>query len=149
MVTMDHSVTETKDEVVDKLKYIEETKETMDKNTKRLAELVQDIGGIHTGRIITEGNIMSSSQKSKLFNLLHPFPDRTPHRLEFTQKVAEDTLNHSAVVLETITPISAKVEQWAANMRNNEYSTHAYEQAVVSAGDTGTAVRSKHHHHFC
>lgn len=46
------SVTEVETEVVDKLKYIEETKETMDKNTKKLAEIVQDISGIQTGKVL-------------------------------------------------------------------------------------------------
>ncbi|XP_070705268.1 laminin subunit alpha-4 [Pempheris klunzingeri] len=101
---------EVESEVVDKLKYIEETKETMDKNTNKLKEIVEDINGIHT--------------------------DRTPQRLEFTLKVAEGTLNRSAEVLQTVTPITSKVEEWASNMRNNEYSTAAYEQAVVSAGET-------------
>uniref|UniRef100_A0A3Q3KW01 Laminin, alpha 4 n=1 Tax=Mastacembelus armatus TaxID=205130 RepID=A0A3Q3KW01_9TELE len=96
-------------EVIDKLKYIEETKETMDKNTKKLAEIVQDISGIKT--------------------------DRTPQRLEFTLKVARETLNRSAEVLQTITPLSSKAEKWANNMKNNEYSTAAYEQAIVSAGE--------------
>ncbi|GLD62392.1 laminin subunit alpha-4, partial [Lates japonicus] len=100
---------EVESEVADKLKYMEETKETMDKNTKKLSEIVQDISGIQA--------------------------DRTPQRLEFTLKVAEGTLNRSAEVLQTVTPISSKVEEWANNMRNNEYSTAAYEQAVSSAGD--------------
>lgn len=47
---MDYSVTEVEADVVDKLKYIEETKETMAKNTKKLAELMQDISGIQTGK---------------------------------------------------------------------------------------------------
>uniref|UniRef100_A0A8D0A1L0 Laminin, alpha 4 n=1 Tax=Sander lucioperca TaxID=283035 RepID=A0A8D0A1L0_SANLU len=66
---------------------------------------------------------------------LHPFTDRTPQRLEFTLEVAEGTLNRSAEVLQTITPISSKVEEWANNMRNDEYSTVAYEQAIQSAGE--------------
>lgn len=37
---------------MDKLKYIEETKETMDKNTKKLAEIVDNISGIHTGTFL-------------------------------------------------------------------------------------------------
>ncbi|XP_034383476.1 laminin subunit alpha-4 [Cyclopterus lumpus] len=96
-------------EVIDKLKYIEETKDTMDKNTKKLAEIVEDISGIHA--------------------------DRTPQRLEFSLNVAEGTLNRSAEVLQTINPISTKVEVWANNMRNQDYSTAAYEQAVLSAGE--------------
>lgn len=51
--------------------------------------------------------------------------------------MAEGTLNRSAEVLQTITPISKKVEKWANNMRNKEYSTTAYEQAVLSAGEAG------------
>ncbi|XP_039981143.1 laminin subunit alpha-4 [Xiphias gladius] len=100
---------EVETEVVDKLKYIEETKETLDKNTKKLAQIVQDISGIQT--------------------------NRTPQRLEFTLAVAEETLNRSADVLRTVTPISSKVEEWANNMKNNEYSTAAYEQAISSAGE--------------
>lgn len=46
------SVTEVKAKVADETKYIEETKETMDKNSKKLAEIVQDIDGIHTGKKI-------------------------------------------------------------------------------------------------
>lgn len=45
-------VTEVESEVADKLKYIEETKETMDKNTKKLSEIVQDISGIQAGKMI-------------------------------------------------------------------------------------------------
>lgn len=46
------SLTEVESEVVDKLKYIEETKETMEQNTKKLAEIVQDIKEIHAGMIM-------------------------------------------------------------------------------------------------
>lgn len=70
-----------------------------------------------------------------LFWLL--FADRTPQRLEFTLEVAEGTLNRSVEVLQTITPISKKVEKWANNMRNNEYSTEAYKEAILSAGEAG------------
>lgn len=99
---------EVETEVVEQLSYISETKETMEKNTKKLAEIKEDISEIHA--------------------------DRTPQRLEFTLQVAQGTLNRSAEVLQTITPISSKVEKWANSMRNNEYSTEAYEQAVESAG---------------
>ncbi|KAF3844255.1 hypothetical protein F7725_013596 [Dissostichus mawsoni] len=85
-VSLHSEQNEVEAEVMDKLKYIEETKETMDKNMKTLAEIVDNISGIHTE------------------------------------------------VLQTITPISSKVEEWAKNMRNNEYSTTAYEEAVLSAG---------------
>uniref|UniRef100_A0A672IFI4 Laminin, alpha 4 n=1 Tax=Salarias fasciatus TaxID=181472 RepID=A0A672IFI4_SALFA len=100
---------EVESEVADKLKYIEETEETMDKNTKKLSEIMQDIREIHK--------------------------DRTAQRLNFTMEVAEETLNRSAEVLQTIVPISSKVEQWASNMKNNEYSTTAYQEAVDSAGE--------------
>uniref|UniRef100_A0A8D3CMQ7 Laminin subunit alpha 4 n=1 Tax=Scophthalmus maximus TaxID=52904 RepID=A0A8D3CMQ7_SCOMX len=73
--------------------------------------------------------------KFELSHPLHPFPDRTPQRLEFTLKVAEGTLNRSAEVLQTVMPISSKVEEWANNMKNNEYSTAAYEEVVSSAGE--------------
>lgn len=66
-----------------------------------------------------------------------PFADRTPQRLDFTLEVAEGTLNRSAEVLQTITPISKKVEKWANSMRNNEYSTEAYKEAILSAGEAG------------
>ncbi|KAM9778530.1 laminin subunit alpha-4 [Syngnathus typhle] len=97
-------------EVVDKLKYIEETRETLDKNTKKLEEIVQDISEIQTVR--------------------------TNERLEYALKVAQGTLNRSAGVLDTITPISNKVEEWAKNLNENKYSTVAYEQAIDSAKES-------------
>lgn len=51
--------------------------------------------------------------------------------------MASETLNRSVEVLQSITPISSKVEEWNNNMKNNEYSTAAYEQAVASAGAAG------------
>lgn len=71
-------------------------------------------------------------------SFLNAFADRTPGRLKLTLEVAEGTLNRSAEVLGTIMPISKKVEKWANNMRNKEYSTAAYEQAVLSAGEAGS-----------
>ncbi|XP_061785001.1 laminin subunit alpha-4 isoform X2 [Nerophis lumbriciformis] len=97
-------------EVADKLKFLEETKQTLNKNTKKLEEIVLDINEFQTYR--------------------------TPQRLEYTLKVAEETYNHSAEVLKTITPISNKVEEWASNLSNNKYSTTAYEQAIVSARES-------------
>lgn len=64
-------------------------------------------------------------------------------------KVAEETLNRSADVLRTITPISSKVEQWADNMRNNEYSTAGYEEVVHSAGEAGVCVWRAPHCRVC
>ncbi|XP_068198931.1 laminin subunit alpha-4 isoform X2 [Antennarius striatus] len=108
-VSLHSEQNEVEKEVVDNLKYIEETKETQDKNSRNLADMVETLDSIHT--------------------------DRTPQRLEFTLEVAEGTLNRSAEVLQTIDPISSKVEEWAKSMRNREFSTAAYEQAVLSAGD--------------
>lgn len=77
------------------------------------------------------------------FHPLHPFLDKTPQRLGLTLEVAEKTLNHSTELLQTINPISSKVEKWAKNMRNNEYSTASYEQAVLSAGEAGILTNTK------
>uniref|UniRef100_A0AAQ4PY47 Laminin, alpha 4 n=1 Tax=Gasterosteus aculeatus aculeatus TaxID=481459 RepID=A0AAQ4PY47_GASAC len=84
-------------------------------------------------KYIDDANITSLTTH----NLSHRAEDvyRTPQRLEFTLSVAEGTLNHSAEVLHTINPISTKVEKWANNMKKNDYSTVAYEQAVLSAGE--------------
>uniref|UniRef100_A0AAY4BMX2 Laminin subunit alpha-4 n=1 Tax=Denticeps clupeoides TaxID=299321 RepID=A0AAY4BMX2_9TELE len=50
------------------------------------------------------------------------------------QKVAESTLNHSAEVLQAITPIGQQVQEWSSSMSSSKYSAEAYDQAVVSAG---------------
>lgn len=57
--------------------------------------------------------------------------------MDFTSQVADRTLNRSAEVLQTVTPINDKVEEWDSNMKKNKYSVAAYEQAVVSAGKAG------------
>lgn len=108
-VSLHSEQTEIEAEVADKLKYLEETEETLDQNKKKLMELTEDIRDIHI--------------------------DRTPQRLNFTLEVSEETLNRSADVLQNVLPISTKVEQWASNMENHEYSTTAYQQAVESAGE--------------
>ncbi|KAK7907540.1 hypothetical protein WMY93_016152 [Mugilogobius chulae] len=108
-VSLHSEQSEVETEVVDKVNYIQETKDIMAKNNKKLEELRQDISQIHT--------------------------DRTPGRLNFTLEVAQGTLNRSQDVLQTITPISNKVEQWANNMKKKQYSTEAYESAVDSAGE--------------
>uniref|UniRef100_A0A6Q2XBZ2 Laminin, alpha 4 n=1 Tax=Esox lucius TaxID=8010 RepID=A0A6Q2XBZ2_ESOLU len=59
---------------------------------------------------------------------------KTTKRLALTTKVAEVTLNRSIEVLQTITPIHEKVEEWATNMKNQHYSTAAFDQAVLTAG---------------
>uniref|UniRef100_A0A8C7G945 Laminin subunit alpha-4 n=1 Tax=Oncorhynchus kisutch TaxID=8019 RepID=A0A8C7G945_ONCKI len=54
--------------------------------------------------------------------------------ISYIQEVAEGTLNRSVEVLQTITPIHEKVEEWATNMKNQDYSAAAFDRAVVSAG---------------
>uniref|UniRef100_A0A4W4FRY8 Laminin, alpha 4 n=1 Tax=Electrophorus electricus TaxID=8005 RepID=A0A4W4FRY8_ELEEL len=65
---------------------------------------------------------------------------RTPARLQFTQAVVEGTLNRSAEVLGAMTPIREQVEEWSRNMRNDQYSTSAYNQAVTSARNTVSSL---------
>lgn len=45
-------LTEVEAEVTDKLNYIKETKETMDKNADKLAEIVESISGISAGKTV-------------------------------------------------------------------------------------------------
>lgn len=47
------------------------------------------------------------------------------------------TLNKSAEVLQSVSPMAEKIEEWSRNMDNNEYSTAAYERAVNTASETG------------
>ncbi len=63
--------------------------------------------------------------------------DRTPTRLQFTQEVAEGTLNRSAEVLQMMTPILKRVEEWDSNMKNEVYSAAAFDRTVLSAGEAG------------
>ncbi|XP_051954964.1 laminin subunit alpha-4-like isoform X1 [Xyrauchen texanus] len=95
--------------VLDNKKYIEETNEMMESSSKKLAKIISDINAI---------------QK-----------DRTPKRLQFTQEVAEGTLNRSADVLQMVTPILKRVEEWKDNMKNEAYSPAAFERSVLSAGE--------------
>ncbi|XP_046877503.1 laminin subunit alpha-4 [Hypomesus transpacificus] len=96
-------------DLLDKRQYIEETKGIMEENTRKVTAAMMALDSIHK--------------------------DRTGKRLEFTQDVAEKTLNRSVEVLQTITPISQKVEEWAINMRNQDYSTEAYDHVMLSAGE--------------
>ncbi|KAI7799330.1 Laminin [Triplophysa rosa] len=93
--------------VLDNKKYIEETNDMMESSTKKLGRIIDDINAI---------------QK-----------DRTPKRLQFTQEVAEETLNRSAVVLDLFKPISDKVMKWNDNMKNEVYSATAFDDSVLSA----------------
>ncbi|XP_051952446.1 laminin subunit alpha-4 isoform X1 [Xyrauchen texanus] len=95
--------------VLDNKKYMEETNEMMESSSKKIAKIINDINAI---------------QK-----------DRTPKRLQFTQEVAEGTLNRSAEVLQMVTPILKRVEEWNDNMKNEDYSPAAFDRTVMSAGD--------------
>uniref|UniRef100_A0A8C4ER33 Laminin, alpha 4 n=1 Tax=Dicentrarchus labrax TaxID=13489 RepID=A0A8C4ER33_DICLA len=115
------------------VKYIDDANITS-LTTLNLSQRAEDVCSLGTD--FPERNALNLDiSELSLAHPLHPFSDRTPQRLEFTLKVAEGTLNRSAEVLQTVTPITSKVEEWATNMRNNEYSTDAYEQAVLSAGE--------------
>lgn len=63
--------------------------------------------------------------------------DRTPKRLQLTQGVAEGTLNRSAEVLQKVTPILKRVEEWNSNMKKEAYSVAAFDRTVLSAGEAG------------
>ncbi len=63
--------------------------------------------------------------------------DRTPKRLQFTQEVAEGTLNRSAEVLQMVTPILKRVEEWDSNMKKEAYSAAAFDRTVLSASEAG------------
>ncbi|XP_077076325.1 laminin subunit alpha-4 isoform X1 [Siphateles boraxobius] len=95
--------------VLDNKKYIEETNEMMDSSSKKIAKIISDINAIHK--------------------------DRTPRRLQFTQEVAEGTLNRSAEVLQRVTPILKRVEEWDGNMKKEVYSAAAFDRTVLSAGE--------------
>lgn len=47
------------------------------------------------------------------------------------------TLNRSAEVLDMVSPISKKVNEWNSNMENELYSAAAFDRSVLSAGDAG------------
>uniref|UniRef100_A0AAY4BPY9 Laminin, alpha 4 n=1 Tax=Denticeps clupeoides TaxID=299321 RepID=A0AAY4BPY9_9TELE len=107
-ITLGSEQKESKNTALDILKYFEETNDTLVDSKKHLAVVLSDLSGIHA--------------------------DRTPARLQFTQEVAESTLNHSAEVLQAITPIGQQVQEWSSSMSSSKYSAEAYDQAVVSAG---------------
>uniref|UniRef100_A0A8C8DYB3 Laminin, alpha 4 n=1 Tax=Oryzias sinensis TaxID=183150 RepID=A0A8C8DYB3_9TELE len=108
------------------VKYIEDANITS-RTTLNLAQRAEDV------RQPTEilHPLISVSQLQFSFLCLS---DKTRRRLDFTSQVADRTLNRSAEVLQTVTPIHNKVEEWDSNMRKNKYSVAAYEQAVDSAG---------------
>ncbi|KAB5513144.1 hypothetical protein PHYPO_G00250040, partial [Pangasianodon hypophthalmus] len=106
-VTLNSEYTEVDSTVADTKKYIEETRDMLQTSQVSLEELV---------------NNMNTLQRVR--------------KLQSTQEAAERSLNHSAEVLGVVTPIREQVEEWSRNMRNNQYSTSAYEQAVDSARST-------------
>ncbi|MGH0142253.1 UNVERIFIED_CONTAM: hypothetical protein FKN15_024050, partial [Acipenser sinensis] len=59
----------------------------------------------------------------------------TAQRLEYSKRIAENTLNKTAMVLQTVTPINEIVQGWARNLDNSEYDTSAYNRAVSAAGE--------------
>ncbi|KAK1171888.1 hypothetical protein AOXY_G6820 [Acipenser oxyrinchus oxyrinchus] len=59
----------------------------------------------------------------------------TAQRLEYSKRIAENTLNKTAMVLQTVTPINETVQGWARNLDNSEYDTSAYNRAVSAAGE--------------
>ncbi|XP_046730124.1 laminin subunit alpha-4 [Silurus meridionalis] len=102
--THDSEYTEMVSTVADTQKYIEETRDMLQDSQDKLERLVKNM------------NTLQRAQK-----------------LQSTQEAAERALNHSAEVLGVVTPIKEQVEEWSRNMRNSQYSTSAYEQAVNSA----------------
>ncbi|XP_062857822.1 laminin subunit alpha-4 isoform X2 [Trichomycterus rosablanca] len=106
-LTSSTDLQEVESSVIDVQNYIEETKEMMAAKRRKLEEIVDYINRIQ----------------------------RAP-KLQFTQEAAEGALNRSAEVLGVVTPINEQVQEWSNNMRNNQYSKAAYEQAVNSARNT-------------
>uniref|UniRef100_A0A671QI51 Laminin, alpha 4 n=1 Tax=Sinocyclocheilus anshuiensis TaxID=1608454 RepID=A0A671QI51_9TELE len=84
---------------------------------------------------LTALNISSSTHDVICLCVCVVVSDRTPKRLQFTQEVAEGTLNRSAEVLQMVTPILKRVEEWDSNMKNEAYSAVAFERTVLSAGE--------------
>ncbi|XP_023665992.1 laminin subunit alpha-4 [Paramormyrops kingsleyae] len=96
--------------VIDNVKYIEETKETMVEAEGKLKAIMEGISILENGK--------------------------TTQRLQFAKEVAVGTLNKSAEVLQSVSPMAEKIEEWSRNMDNNEYSTAAYERAINTASET-------------
>ncbi|XP_053541993.1 laminin subunit alpha-4 [Ictalurus punctatus] len=106
-VTRNSEYKEVEVNVADAKKYIEETREMLQTSRDTLEELVTSMNTLQRVR-----------------------------KLQSTQEAAERALNHSAEVLGVITPIREQVDEWSKNMKDNQYSTSAYEQAVDSALNT-------------
>uniref|UniRef100_A0A8C1TXX4 Laminin, alpha 4 n=1 Tax=Cyprinus carpio TaxID=7962 RepID=A0A8C1TXX4_CYPCA len=84
---------------------------------------------------LTALNISSSTHDVICLFVCVVVSDRTPKRLQLTQGVAEGTLNRSAEVLQKVTPILKRVEEWNSNMKKEAYSVAAFDRTVLSAGE--------------
>uniref|UniRef100_A0A8C1LIA3 Laminin, alpha 4 n=1 Tax=Cyprinus carpio TaxID=7962 RepID=A0A8C1LIA3_CYPCA len=84
---------------------------------------------------LTALNISSSTHDVICLFVCVVVSDRTPKRLQLTQGVAEGTLNCSAEVLQKVTPILKRVEEWNSNMKKEAYSVAAFDRTVLSAGE--------------
>uniref|UniRef100_A0A8C2E999 Laminin, alpha 4 n=1 Tax=Cyprinus carpio TaxID=7962 RepID=A0A8C2E999_CYPCA len=84
---------------------------------------------------LTALNISSSTHDVICLFVCVVGSDRTPKRLQLTQGVAEGTLNRSAEVLQKVTPILKRVEEWNSNMKKEAYSVAAFDRTVLSAGE--------------
>ncbi|XP_015210435.2 laminin subunit alpha-4 [Lepisosteus oculatus] len=93
----------------DNRKYVDETKETMSEVRQKLSEALSRLNTIDKVN--------------------------TAQRLTFARGVAESTLNNTAQVLQSISPVNAEVQEWARNLNNSEYDTSAYKLAVNTAGE--------------
>uniref|UniRef100_A0AAZ3Q114 Laminin, alpha 4 n=1 Tax=Oncorhynchus tshawytscha TaxID=74940 RepID=A0AAZ3Q114_ONCTS len=120
------------------VQYIEEANIT-GLTTMDLATRAEDASdGINTqlGFLKTQSeNVFkeSLSLRSEQFGITHFLVQHC--LIILTEEVAEGTLNRSVEVLQTITPIHEKVEEWATNMKHQDYSAAAFDRAVVSAGE--------------
>ncbi|XP_043917839.1 laminin subunit alpha-4 [Protopterus annectens] len=53
--------------------------------------------------------------------------------MEKARQVAEEALNATVVLRETISPMEMNVKQWTENLRNSEYDSSTYDRAADSA----------------
>ncbi|XP_066554921.1 laminin subunit alpha-4 [Amia ocellicauda] len=101
--------TDTEAEVLDNSKYVDETKETMHEVKQKLSAVRSHLNSIDKVN--------------------------TAQQLKFAKEVAENALNKTSEVLESVSPVNEKVQEWARNLNNSEYDTSAYNRAVSSAGE--------------
>uniref|UniRef100_A0A674D3I5 Laminin subunit alpha-4-like n=1 Tax=Salmo trutta TaxID=8032 RepID=A0A674D3I5_SALTR len=126
------------------VQYIEEANIT-GLTTLDLATRAEDVGCLKCTAVSYLSYIQELSQVKHILVLDHSLSrvsdmhiivfTAIPRLLSSYREVAEGTLNRSVEVLQTITPIHEKVEEWATNMKNQDYSAAAFDRAVVSAGE--------------